>query len=168
VHQQIFDKACVECHSNHAVLKPSDEWVGSDPHALCATCHSGKDDKGAAAADAMRAALDRLNSGLKDSGALIARIHNAGIETGAQELALAEARTRLTRARTEVHTFDPARVDPVIADGLKIVADVNRAGQQGTAELRYRRIGLTLSLFAILSVVVALALKIRQIDARTR
>ena len=30
VHAQIFDKGCVECHSNHAVLKPSDEiTIGS-------------------------------------------------------------------------------------------------------------------------------------------
>ena len=30
VHKQIFDKGCVECHSNHAVLKPSDEMLGSE------------------------------------------------------------------------------------------------------------------------------------------
>ncbi len=29
VHKQIFDKGCVECHSNHAVLKPSDEMLGA-------------------------------------------------------------------------------------------------------------------------------------------
>ena len=47
VHQQIFDKGCVECHGNHAVLKPSDEMLGATGHAVCATCHSGADDKGA-------------------------------------------------------------------------------------------------------------------------
>ena len=30
VHSQIFDKGCVECHSNHAVLKPSDDMLGID------------------------------------------------------------------------------------------------------------------------------------------
>ena len=29
VHAQIFDKGCVECHSNHAVLKPSDDMLGT-------------------------------------------------------------------------------------------------------------------------------------------
>ena len=66
-------------------------------------------------------------------------------------------------ARTEVHTSDPERVAPVIADGLKIVAGVDSAGDRGTAELRYRRRGLAVSLGAILLVVVALALKIRRL-----
>ena len=55
---------------------------------------------------------------------------------------------------------------PIIVDGTKIVAGVDRAGQDGVAELRYRRRGLALSLGAILLVVVALALKVRQIDRR--
>ena len=28
-HAPIFDKGCVECHSNHAVLQPSDEMLGA-------------------------------------------------------------------------------------------------------------------------------------------
>jgi hypothetical protein len=44
------------------------------------------------------------------------------------------------------------------------VTDVDRAGERAVAELAYRRRGLALSLAAILMVVVALWLKIRQID----
>jgi hypothetical protein len=164
VHKEIFDKGCVECHSNHAVLKPSDEMLGSGAHAVCATCHSGADDKGAVAADAMRAGVDRLKAGIDRSRALIARVRNAGIETGAQELALGDARSHVTLARTEMHAFNPARVEPIVADGLKILAAVDTAGDAAVAELRYRRRGLAVSLGAILLVVVALALKIRQID----
>ena len=140
--------------------------LGTGPHAVCTTCHSGRDDKGAVAADAMRAGIDRLRAGIDRSSALIAGVTNAGIETSAQELALGEARTRVTLARTEMHTFDAAKVQPVIVDGLKIVAGVDAAGQQGVAELRYRRRGLAISLGAILLVVVALGLKIRELDRR--
>jgi hypothetical protein len=57
-------------------------------------------------------------------------------------------------------------VAPIVADGIAIVAEVNRAGQNGIAELRFRRRGLFASLAAILIFVVALALKVRQIDRR--
>ena len=114
----------------------------------------------------MRSGIDRLKAGIDRSGALVARIGNAGIEVGAQELALREARSRLTLARTEMHTSDATRVDPVVQEGLKIVADVDAAGARGVAELRFRRQGLAISLAAILLVVVALGLKIRQIDRR--
>ena len=164
VHAQIFDKGCVECHSNHAVLKPSDEMLGTGPHAVCTPCHSGNDDKGVAPANAMRAAIDHLKAGIDQSSALVDRVKDAGIAMSAQELALSDARTHLTLARTEMHTFDAAAVTPVIDQGLKIVAGVDAAGNQGLVELRYRRTGLAASLAAIMLVVVALGLKLRQID----
>jgi predicted CXXCH cytochrome family protein len=155
VHAQIFDKGCVECHSNHAVLKPSDAMLGSTGHAVCATCHSGADDKGAVAADTMHGQFEQLEAGIRRSGALIGRVKNAGIEVSDQELALREASTKLTLARTEMHGFVPASVTPIIADGAKIVESVDAAGEKGAAELRFRRR------------VVALGLKVRQIDRRS-
>ena len=168
VHKQLFDKGCVECHSNHAILQPSDEMLGTQPHAVCAQCHTAgdKNDKGSAGAESMRADIERLKTGIDRSTALIARIHDAGIEVSDQELALREARTKLTLARTEMHAFEPAQLAPIVSDGSKIVEAADRAGQRGVAELQYRRRGLFVSLGAILLVVVALALKVRQIDVR--
>jgi cytochrome c3-like protein len=164
IHAQIFDKGCVECHSNHAVLAPSDDMLGVGPASACSTCHLGPDDKGAAGAAAMRQGIDRLKTAIDGSNAVVARVGNAGIEVSSEELALAEARSQLTLARTEVHAFNPAGVDAVIEAGLKIVGEVDRAGQAGISELAYRRRGLAVSLGAILLFVVALALKIRRME----
>ena len=166
-HAQIFDKGCVECHSNHAVLKPSDDMLGSSGQAVCATCHSGADDQGAVAADRMRRGIERLKLGIGRSGELIARVRNAGIEMSDQELRLIEAQSRLTLARTEMHAANPAAVEAIIAEGTTILAGVDRAGQDGVVELRFRRRGLAVSLLAILLLVVALGLKVRQIDRRS-
>ena len=166
VHAQIFERSCVECHANHAVLKPSDEMLSTAPGAVCATCHEGPDDNGVKGAAAMRRAIERLKTALDGSNAVVSRLGNAGMEVGSQELTLAEARTHLTLARTELHTFDPPKVETIIEGGLKLVADVDSAGDAATAELAYRRRGLALSLGAILLFVGALALKIRQMDRR--
>jgi predicted CXXCH cytochrome family protein len=164
VHAEIFDKGCVECHSNHGVMKPSEVMLGAGQDAVCATCHSGADDKGAVAATSMRAAIDRLNGALRNTTDVIAHVGNAGIEVSAEELKLADARNHLTLARTELHTFNPAAVDSVIQSGLTIIADVDQAGQRDTRELSFRRRGLGLSLGVILFFVAALWLKIRQIE----
>jgi hypothetical protein len=66
-----------------------------------------------------------------------------------------------------MHGFVPASVTPIIADGAKIVESVDAAGEKGAAELRFRRRGLAISLGAILLLVVALGLKVRQIDRRS-
>jgi predicted CXXCH cytochrome family protein len=168
VHKQIFDKGCVECHSNHAVMKPSDEMLAASGQGICVPCHSPEDkgDRGLAAAARMRGDIEELKAALEKSHSTIARIRNAGIEVGDDELALREAASKLTLARTELHSFEPTQVSAVIADGLKIVAGVDQRGQRGLAELRYRRRGLAWSLGAIVLVVFSLALKLRQIDKR--
>jgi predicted CXXCH cytochrome family protein len=167
VHAQIFERGCVECHGNHAVLKPSDDMLSTASGTVCAMCHEGGDDNGVKGAAAMRRSIERLKTAVDGSSAGIERLGNAGIEIGSQQLTLAEARTHLTLARTEVHAFDPAKVDGVIENGLKLVGDVDRASEEAAAELAYRRRGLALSLAAILVLVAALALKIRQLDRRS-
>ncbi|MCC6990526.1 MAG: cytochrome c3 family protein, partial [Acidobacteria bacterium] len=164
VHAAVFDRGCVECHSNHAVTQPTDVLLGMKDGALCVTCHDG--DNGATAATAMRASIDSLRDSVEQSAALIERLHASGMEVGAQQLALREARSHLTLSRAEVHTFDPAAVTKVVDDGLAVTAKLQEAGTAATAELRFRRQGLAASMIAILLVVVALVAKIRQIERR--
>jgi hypothetical protein len=135
---------------------------------VCQPCHTAGDttDKGAAGAAAMRGGLEQLTSRIEQSHALMSRIKNSGIEVSDELLALREAGSKLTLARTEMHGFDPEKVQPIVADGIKIVGTVDGAGQKGVAELGFRRRGLFASLGAILIFVVALGLKVRQIDRR--
>ena len=55
-HSQIFERGCVECHSNHEIAKPSDALLGADKTALCITCHTeGDNGLKAATVDALAA-----------------------------------------------------------------------------------------------------------------
>jgi predicted CXXCH cytochrome family protein len=166
-HGQIFERGCVECHSNHAILQPSDELLGTSGAALCITCHS-EGDNGYKAADAMRTGIERVKSALGRTDSLISTVRNEGMEVSEQELGLAEARAKLTLARTEIHSFDPAALNPILEEGLAILSRVEQAGEQAQAELRFRRRGLAASLAAILLVVIGLAWKVREIDRRQR
>ena len=102
-HKEVFDRGCVECHSNHDILKPSDTMLGMGAGAICSTCHDG--DAGAKAATAMRASIDSLRMSIERSDGLLEQLHNAGLEVGEDRLRLREAQNHLTLARTEVHTF---------------------------------------------------------------
>ena len=161
-HSQIFDRSCVECHSNHEIAKPTDAMLGTDKAALCADCHS-EGDNGHKAATAMRSSIEKLKDAIARSAALVAEAENAGMEMGGQQLALREAGNQLTLARTEMHAFDPKPVEDVLQAGLGITAKVDAEGQAALAEVSYRRTGLAISLGAILLVVVALSLKIRSL-----
>jgi predicted CXXCH cytochrome family protein len=163
VHAPIFEKACIECHGNHAVAEPDDSMLGTSKGSVCATCHEDKEDPGFVGAARMRTALERFQREIGVSTALIDRVKNAGMEVGDQDIALNEARNKLVLARTEVHAFDPAALDLVVAEGTQILDGVNRAGADALDELAYRRRGLFVSLGLILVVVTALALKIRDL-----
>ncbi|MBI4478365.1 MAG: cytochrome c3 family protein [Acidobacteria bacterium] len=164
-HKPIFDRACVECHNNHAVEPSSDEMLGSGAKAICVTCHS-PGDNGLLAAEKMRGGIERLKTGIAHARELIEGVENQGMEVSDQKLALAEAGNQLTLARTEIHATNPATVDPVVAAGLKIVGGVENAGQAALRELRFRRRGLFGSLAVIIVVVLALGMKIREIERR--
>jgi predicted CXXCH cytochrome family protein len=166
VHGEIFEKACIECHGNHAVRPPSDSMLGTAKPAVCVSCHEDKDDPGFVGAARMRAAVERLVGGISASTALVNRVRNAGMETGDQDLALNEVRTRLVQARTEVHAFDPAALEAVVNEGAKLLEGVNQAGARALDELAYRRRGLFVSFGLILLVVTALAFKIRDLGKR--
>jgi len=159
-HAVIFERGCVECHSNHDILEPTDAMVGTDDKALCATCHS-EGDNGHKAATAMRAGIEKLKAAIAHSEAEVAAVENAGIEMGDQILTVREAANHLTLARTELHAFDPAVVQSVLDEGLGLTAKVDEAAAAAQDELSFRKTGLAISLGAILLVVVALQLKIR-------
>jgi predicted CXXCH cytochrome family protein len=159
-HSQIFERSCVECHSNHEIAKPSDALLGADKTSLCITCHT-EGDNGLKAAISMRSEIEKLKEAIAHSQALVASAENSGIEMGEQSLALREAANHLTLARTEMHGFDPNAVDTVLQEGLVITSKVDAQGQAALKEVSYRKTGLAVSLGAILLVVVALSLKIR-------
>jgi predicted CXXCH cytochrome family protein len=165
VHKDIFERGCVECHGNHAVAAGSDELLGTSKQAICVSCHSDGDN-GFKAAAAMRAGIERLKLELTRGSDVTARVQSAGMDAASQEQALEEAQNQLTVARTDVHAVDVAALDRVLAGAHKNLAAVTQANDRALGELRFRRAGLIASLVAILVFVVALGLKIRDVDRR--
>jgi predicted CXXCH cytochrome family protein len=164
VHGPVFERGCVECHSNHAIREPSEQMLGATPDAICSTCHDN--DPGAKAATAMRAGIDGLRTTIDRVEQRVARLQEAGMELSAQELALREARTKLTLSRTEMHAFEPALVGTIVDAGLGLTTAVDQAADRADRELQFRRRGLAASMVVLLLMVGALVLKIREIERR--
>ena len=78
---------------------------------------------------------------------------------------LEEANQALILARDEVHTTDSGRVDAKTAESLVAIAAADQLAAAAEAELRYRRAGLFISLVVIATAMIALAIKIRQIES---
>ncbi|HTM89593.1 MAG TPA: cytochrome c3 family protein [Terriglobales bacterium] len=154
---------CVTCHSNHGISQPSDAMLGTSAKSVCTNCHT-QGDAGYQAAGDMQQQIHGLETSITRSDAILSRAESSGMEVSQARLELDQARDALTKARVSVHTFagKPVRTD--VDSGLKITAKTYSEGQAALRERDYRRTGLGMALVAIVFVMVALRLYIKEIE----
>lgn len=154
---------CALCHQNHEVRPPSDTMLGLGDEAICRSCHS-PDDAGGQAAMAMRGTIDALDGEIDSARVVLERAENSGVEVGEALASLNDASSALIKTRAAVHAFDPALVAAEAEVGIEIAGEALARGGEALAELRFRRIGLAVSVVVIGGLIVGLMLKIREIE----
>ena len=168
-HQAAFAKmglpGCVQCHSNHEIVTPLDDWVGVGPNSVCVTCHAAGD-PGYRSAQAIAQDISRLNLAITRADTILDAAEGKGMEVSSAKLELANAHEALIKARVNVHTFRDSEVQKETDPGMAIAKGANQAGVAALAELNFRREGLGISLITILVAIAGLYLKIRQIESR--
>jgi hypothetical protein len=112
--------------------------------------------------------LASLDEGIKNANKVLGRAEASGMEVSEARLEQDQARDALTKARVTIHSFQTELVEQDIQVGLKIAAKAQAEGQAALVERNRRRIGLGLSLGAILIVLVGLRLYIRQVEAKAK
>src|SRR5262249_36562926 len=154
---------CIVCHGNHAVLPPTDAMLGVGPDSTCTGCHAEGEPEYDAAAK-MAEGLGRLRRLEAEARRLLDRAEEKGMEVGPDRFALQKARDQIVEVKVLAHGFDLERFMAAANAGIAAAEEGVAAGHRAFAELRYRRLGLLLSLLVIAFVIVSLALKVRQIE----
>ncbi|HLH07661.1 MAG TPA: cytochrome c3 family protein [Terriglobales bacterium] len=151
---------CVTCHSNHRIKPPSDSMLaGKD--AVCTNCHT-EGDAGSTTAQNFYSGILNLQASITRSEGILNRAADEGVEVGQAQLELTQARDALTKARVTIHSLQPEKVKADLDAGTKVTDKTYAAGTKAMQESRFRRVGLLVSLGAILFTVVALGLYIRE------
>jgi hypothetical protein len=132
---------------------------------VCASCHK-RDDKGGQAAVAMRGLVDSLATEHDRARALLTRVEHAGIEVSQAQFDLNGAKDALVKARAVIHGVTVDAVKTEVDGGLAIAAKAHARGVRALEELRFRRTGLAISVVIVAGLIVALVLKIREVDRR--
>jgi len=166
-HQDAFQSMelpeCETCHENHATARPTDAMMGTAEGSICLDCHADGEDAFVAAA-AIRERIDALIAAETRARELVERAGREGMEVSDAEVSLIDANQALVEARNLVHAFATPPVEDKVKEGLAFTKSAEDMGVAALKELDYRRIGLAVSLLFILTMVLGLYLKIRQIE----
>ncbi|MGH9369169.1 MAG: cytochrome c3 family protein [Thermoanaerobaculia bacterium] len=163
--QEMGLPACVTCHENHQIVHPTEAFLAAGPADKCGSCHEAGS-AGAKAAAKMREDLVQLELETRGARDTIRRAAEAGMEVSRANFDLGRADDALIKARADVHLFRPAAVREAASAGLTIARSARQAGLRALQERDYRRRGLFVSLGLIGLAVIALILKIRDLDRR--
>jgi hypothetical protein len=167
-HQPVFAAmgaaGCVVCHSNHEIRHPSVSMLAG-PSAVCSQCHDATSVGGIAAAD-MAQQITSLEKALDRSDQILANAQQSGMEVSEALLRQREGRENLVKAAVAVHAFRAAAVQKPVKDGLAIAAETYQTGVSALQERSNRRLGLSVSLIAIVITMLGLLLAIRSIEGR--
>jgi len=170
-HQAAFTKmglpGCVQCHSNHEIVKPSDDWVGTGSNSVCMNCHAAGD-KGFAASQKIAGDLAKLKTFLGRAEEILTTAEHSGMEVSTPKVDLASAHEALVKARVNVHTFNDVEVRKQTDQGVEISQKAYQAGVAALQERDVRRKGLGVSLIFIVLAISGLYLKIRQMESKPR
>jgi len=157
-------KYCEECHSNHFIKKTSDDLLNTE-NGLCLNCHT-KEDKGGQLMVHFFSELKRMENFLNENNLKAKKTEDGGIFMEDTFINLQEAKARLTRGRTEVHTFSKEKFDGVLKEGFDILEKEKKEIDNAFQEISSRRKGLAIfSIFAFLLAILIL-LKIREIERK--
>ena len=158
---------CVTCHENHDIVPPTDAFLSTGKAGKCTTCHEAGTE-GARAAAAMYAGILDLQKATEGARSALRREAEAGMEVSRAQFEFARADEALTKARADVHFFQPYAVQQTVSGGLIIARTARAEAARFYREREFRRKGLLVSLALIGLAVVALVMKIRDIDRRRR
>jgi hypothetical protein len=155
---------CEECHNYHDIQKTNDDMVGIGEKSVCIDCHNSGD-AGYEAAEKLGGLLQKLISAYDASSEQQMKVQRIGMDDVDIGFLLQESYQSLVHARTLVHAFDPDQLAPTIEDGVTKADSALALAIEQVDEYHTRRHGFGIATIFITILLIALYLKIRQMEA---
>ncbi|MDR3610485.1 MAG: cytochrome c3 family protein [Ignavibacteriaceae bacterium] len=169
-HKAAFDRKgypeCETCHGNHEIITATNKLLGVDKDGVCIRCHGDQNSSGYKSAYIMRKLIDSLDETKQSAMILINEAEQKGMEITEAKFKLRDINQVKLEARTQVHTFDPAKFKDIVGKGLVISRDATADAKVAIHEYYFRRVGLGVSVFLISLLAFGLFLYLRRIEKK--
>ena len=170
-HKQAFDQhkwpECGQCHGNHGIIKTSDQMLSTAAGGLCGDCHrqySQNNPDCIQSADYFHHTIAQLDEARSRLGAESEKLASRGLDIEPISNQLTELTDTLKKSRTYVHSFSRNSFQQAAAPGLAAITKTEELTNAAHREFEYRRWGLRASIAIIGLLMLAIYLKLRQLE----
>jgi len=170
-HKQAFDQhnwpECSKCHGNHAIAKTNDAMLATKPGSLCGDCHrqSAKDNPNCIeTANYFHQTITQMDGAQKQFTVVSEKLAAKGLDTEPIDNQLTELTDTLKKSRTYVHSFSRDTFQQVALPGEQAVKQTDLLVNKAHQEYKYRQVGLAVSIAWIGLLILAIYVKLRQLE----
>jgi doubled CXXCH motif protein len=170
-HKHAFDQhnwpECGQCHSNHAIAKTHDSMLATGPGQLCGDCHR-EYAKGhpecIKTAEYFHDTITKMDQERTRFITVSEKLAAKGLDVEPINNDLTELTDTLKKSRTYVHSFSRNTFQQVAAPGEQAIQQTAALVRKAQEEYKYRQIGLAVSIALIGLLMLAVYLKLRQLE----
>ena len=170
-HKHAFDEhnwpECGKCHNNHAIAKTHDSMLATGPGQLCGDCHRqyAKDNPECIqTAQYFHDTIAGMDQARTRFIAVSEKLAARGLDIEPIDNQLTDLGDVLKKSRTYVHSFSRNTFQQVAAPGEEAVKRTDVLVNNASEEYKYRQIGLAVSIAFIGLLMLAIYLKLRQME----
>jgi predicted CXXCH cytochrome family protein len=170
-HKHAFDQhnwpECGQCHSNHAIAKTHDSMLATGQGQLCGDCHReyAKDNPQCIkTADYFHDTITKMDQARTRFIAVSEKLAAKGLDVEPITNQLTELTDTLKKSRTYVHSFSQNTFQQVAMPGEEAAKRTDALVNKAHEEYKYRQIGLAVSIGLIGLLMLAIYLKLRQME----
>jgi hypothetical protein len=136
--------ACVACHGNHLVSKPSADLFVGEEKGHCGSCHAEEKDPASATAAQLHAGVVELDRTIRSAEEDVRIAGTKGLFLGPEKGYLDDARGLLVRARALTHRLSAPALADILNRGRAMVQQTRESLETKGRVFRDRRIFTTI------------------------
>ncbi len=170
-HKQAFDEhgwaECSKCHGEHNIAKTHDSMLATSAGGLCGDCHRqyAKDHPQCiTTANYFRETINQMDAARDKFTTVSERLAAKGLDVEPISNQLTELGDALKKSRTYVHSFSRNTFQQVAAPGEEAIKRTDTLVEKARGEYKFRQIGLAAAIAWIGLLMLAIYLKLRQLE----
>jgi hypothetical protein len=158
-------RGCIDCHSNHDIQRPTEDWLTTGSDGKCGVCHESGS-VAEAQTDSIVASFQALRAQIVEAESLLAVAEFKGMDTEYGRSQLREAHNQVIGGRAALHSFDAADITGAVGEGIVFASRATEEANDALQDWRVRRIGMAVALLVIVILILALIRVIKILEAR--